>query len=127
MSCSQLSFYYDIPLRVVTRICDNLNKAGLTNYVVLPNDKLGVAPAVETGSLSVGGLLSKLDHVGCHDFIPRFAIVYTGILTKIDAWLKQAYEALDNKLISDIDIPEDSDKEMAIIDTDKPFLKTDDI
>lgn len=127
LSCSQLSFYYDIPLRVVTRICDNLNKAGLTNYVVLPNDKLGVAPAVETGSLSVGGLLSKLDHVGCHDFIPRFAIVYTGILTKIDAWLKQAYEALDNKLISDIDIPEDSDKEMAIIDTDKPFLKTDDI
>lgn len=127
LSRSQLSFYYDIPLRVVTRICDNLNKAGLTNYVVLPNDKVGVAPAVETGSLTVGELLSKLDHVGSHDFIPRFAIVYAGILTKIDAWLKEAYTALDNKLISDIDLPEDSDKEKAIIDTDKPFLKTDDM
>ncbi len=124
---SQLSFYYDIPLRVVTGICENLNKAGLANYIVLPNDKIGVAPAVETGTLTVGGLLSKLDHVGSHDFIPRFAIVYARILTKIDAWLKEAYDALDNKLISDIDLPEDADKEQAIIETDKPFLKNDDM
>lgn len=126
LSRSQLSFYYDIPLRVVGRICENLNKAGLTYYVVLPNDRTGVAPAQETGGLSVGELLSRLDHVGSHSFIPRFSIVYSGILNKIDLWLKEAYGILDNKLIADIELPEDSDKEQAILENGKTFLKNED-
>ena len=123
---SQLSFYYDIPIRIVSKICNNLNKAGLANFVILPKDKVGIAPATETGTLSVGELLSKLDHVGKSDFIPRFSLVYGNALRKIDGWLKSAYDALDSKLIADIDLPEDSDKEKAIVETDKSFLKTDD-
>lgn len=121
----QLSFYYDIPLRIVSRICERLNKAGLTNYIVLPNDKTGIAPATETGKLSVGELLSRLDHVGGHDFIHRFAIVYSGILLKIDKWLNEAYSSLNNILIADIDLPEDSNKEQAIVDSNKKFINLD--
>lgn len=51
---SQLSFYYDIPIRVTTNICEELYKAKLINYVMLPDDKVGVAPASETDSLTVG-------------------------------------------------------------------------
>lgn len=122
LSRSQLSLYYDIPVRVVSFICENLYKAGLANYVILPKDRIGVAPATETGSLSVGKLLSKLDHEGRSDFIPRFGIVYGSTLSKIDSWLKEAYEALDDKLIADIVLPEDLNKEKAILESDKPFI-----
>lgn len=108
---TNLSFYYDIPIRVVTNICDNLYKAGLINYVVLPDDKTGVAPAVETGTLTVGELLSKVDRVGSSNFIPRFGIIYRDVLDKIDKWLDSAYDQLNTQLIADINLPEDLDKE----------------
>ncbi len=123
---SQLSFYYDIPIKVVSRICDNLHKAGFINFVVLSNDSFGVAPAKETGKLSVGELLSKLDRVGDSNFIPRFEIIYKENLNQIDKWLDECYECLSDKLISDIYLPEDIDKENSVNATPTPFLKTDD-
>lgn len=118
---TNLSFYYDIPIRVVTGICDTLYKAGLINYVILPDDKTGVAPATETGSLSVGQLLSKIDHVGSSDFIPRFGIIYKDTLSKIDSWLDSAYDCLDSQLIADIYLPEDTDKEKSLNETKPQF------
>lgn len=117
---SQLSFYYDIPIRVVTGICDTLYKAGLINYVFLPEEKTGVAPATETGTLTVGELLSKVDHVGSSDFIPRFNIIYREVLDKIDRWLDASYEALNQQRIVDIVLPEDTDKENALNAEAKP-------
>lgn len=120
----QLSFYYDIPVRVVSRICENLNKAGLVNYVVLADDRIGIAPAVETGGLSVGELLAKLDYIGEHDLMPGPDSVYAGVLSRIDLWLRDAYSSLGDILIADIDLPEDKDKEQAIIDNRDAFLNT---
>lgn len=116
---TQLSLYYDIPIRIVTKVCDNLYKAGFINFVILPEEKTGVAPATETGNLTVGELLSKLDHVGSTDFIPRFAIIYKDILSKIDIWLDSSYKPLDNQLIADIELPEDIDKE-SLLTVNKP-------
>ncbi len=110
----ELSCYYDIPIRVVVAICDNLYKAKLLNYVVLPEDKHGVAPATETNTLTVGELLSKIDHVGSSNFIPRFCIIYKDVLEKIDKWLDSAYSTLDDQLIEDIVLPEDIDKENSL-------------
>ena len=111
---SQLSFYYDIPIRVVSNICEQLQKAGLVNYVILPEEKVGVAPAIETDDLTVGTLLQRLDNVGDSDFIPRFSIIYRSILDNIDVWLNESYNSLNDKLISDICLPEDSNKEEEI-------------
>lgn len=118
---TNLSFYYDIPIRVVTSICDNLYKAGLINYVVLPDDKTGVAPAVETGTLTVGELLSKVDRVGSSNFIPRFGIIYRQVLDKIDKWLVSAYDQLNTQLIADINLPEDIDKENSLNEVKPQF------
>ena len=123
---SHLSISYDIPIKVVSRICDNLHKAGFINFVVLSNDSFGVAPAKETGKLSVGELLSKLDRVGDTNFIPRFEIIDQENLNQIDKWLDECYECLSDKLISDIYLPEDIDKENSVNATPTPFLKTDD-
>ena len=120
---SQLSFYYDIPIRVVSNICEQLQKAGLVNYVILSDDRVGVAPATETGNLSVGLLLRKLDAVGDSDFIPRFSIIYRSILDRIDGWLDESYSQLDDKLISDIELPEDSDKEKIVNTSPKSFIR----
>ncbi|MDE6298829.1 MAG: YihY/virulence factor BrkB family protein [Muribaculaceae bacterium] len=123
---SNLSFYYDVPIRVVSRICDQLYKAGFVNYVMLPNDKVGVTPAVETANLSVGEILQKMDNIGDSNFIPRFAQLYAPVLEKIDKWLTDSYTGMKDVLISDIQLPEDSDKEAAINDNPQPFFITDD-
>lgn len=123
---TQLGYYYDIPTRVVTNICDRLHKAKLINYVVLAEDKVGVAPASETDTLTVGELLRKLDSVGDHNFIPRFSIIYRQVLDKIDSWLKECYDCLEKQLIRDIELPVDADKEAVVNAVDTPFLKTED-
>ena len=123
---SQLSFYYDIPIRVTTNICEELYKAKLINYVMLPDDKVGVAPASETDSLTVGELLQRLDAVGDHDFIPRFSIIYRQILDKIDSWLNKSYDCMRDQLIRDIVLPVDADKEATVNAESEPFIKTDD-
>lgn len=122
---SNLSFYYDIPIRVVSRLCEQLYKAGLVNYVMLPNDKVGVTPAVETSTLSVGEILQKIDNIGDSNFIPRFAQLYAPILGKIDKWLADSYSAMKDVMISDIQLPTDNDKESAIDNTPQPFFITD--
>lgn len=122
---TQLSFYYDIPIRVVVAICDNLYKAKMINFVMLPDDKTGVAPATETGTLTVGQLLSKIDHVGSSDFIPRFNLIYRDLLDKIDTWLASAYKALDSQLVADIELPEDIDKENSLNEVKPSFQFSD--
>ena len=62
----QLSFYYDSPIRVVSHLCDQLYKARIINFVILPDDKVGIAPAMETGELSVGELLRRMDAADLH-------------------------------------------------------------
>ncbi len=119
---SQLSFYYDIPIRVVSQICDQLYKAKIINFVMMPDDKVGVAPAMETGNLSVGELLQKLDSVGDSNFIPRFSLVYRSVLDNIDKWLNETYDCLRNHLIADIVLPLDDDKEKVINASQTSFL-----
>ncbi|MDE6577803.1 MAG: YihY/virulence factor BrkB family protein [Muribaculaceae bacterium] len=125
MTRSKLSFCYDVPIRVVSRICEQLYKAGLINYVMLPEDKVGIAPAIETGNLTVAELLRRLDNVGPSNFIPRFSIIYGNILTKIDEWLQQTYKSLDSILVADINIPVDTEKEQASESDSQPFLAPD--
>lgn len=123
---SKLSTLFDIPIRVVSRICEQLYKAGLINYILLPDDKVGVAPATETGSLSVGELLERLDKVGQSNFIPLFTKNYGPLLTKIDGWLEQSYHSMDNILIADIDLPIDSERLKLIDEETEPFFQFDD-
>lgn len=108
----QLSFLYDIPIRMVTRICDKLHDAGFINYVILDNDTTGVAPSQEIDDLSVGAMLDKLDHTGSSNFIPRFGIIYKDILAEMEVWFDKCYDAIDDILIRDIKLPEDDDKDI---------------
>ncbi len=122
---AQLSFYYDVPIRVVTTICDQLHLAGLINFIVLGEGKVGVAPATETGTLTVGELLRRIDSVGDHDFIPRFSLVYRSVLDEIDALLLKSYQSMEGVLVCDIDLPIDKDKEAIVDSKPQPFITPD--
>ena len=116
---AELSRRYDIPMRVVSRLCEALHEAKLLNYVVLPDDRTGMAPATEVDKLTVGELLKRLDSVGDHNFIPRFSIIYRKTLDKIDKWLASSYDAMDDILIKDIEIeaivlPEESKSNVSV-------------
>ena len=123
---TQLGFYYAIPIKVDKNICEQLYRAGMINYVMLPDDKIGIAPASETDTISVGELLQRLDAVGLHDFIPRFSIIYRPILDRIDTWLSESYESMKGLLIKDIELPVDADKEAVVDAAPDPFIKSDD-
>ena len=121
----QLSFYYDIPIRVVTNLCELFNRAKLVNYVVLSDDRKGIAPATETSDLTVGEVLRRIDMVGDSDFIPRFGIIYKNELAEIDSWLDKSYDVLSTHLIRDIKLPVDDKKEDIVNTPPASFIKKD--
>lgn len=102
---SQLSFLHDIPIRIVSGLCERFQKAGLVNFVILPDDKTGVAPASETSGMTVGAFLRKIGSVGEADFIPGLAEAYPEQLKTIDVWLDKSYSVLDDQLLSQLDVP----------------------
>lgn len=104
LSVKEISFQYDIPIRLANRICESLHEAGLVNYVIMPDDKTGVSPAVEVDNLTVGEVIKKVDNVGNSDFIPRFGIIYQNVLSEIDEKIKDGYVAMDSLKLSQLEI-----------------------
>ena len=102
----QISKEYDIPIRMVNRLCDRLNHAGLVNLVVIDSDKTAVAPAVDTDELTVGVIFSKLDREGNPDYIPNFKTAYNDTLSVIDKWLNACYDELNKIPILSVPLPE---------------------
>ena len=90
---------------MVNRICDKLSKAGLVNLVLLSEDNIAVAPAVDTQDLTVGKTLKEIDMVGNSHFIPRFDLIYAETLTKIDDMLNKAYSQIEDIPLSQIPLP----------------------
>lgn len=114
MTRAEISFLYDIPIRMVTRLCELLQKAGIVNYVILPEEKTGISPAIEMENMSVGDILSKIDAVGSKNFIPRFQMIYGETLKKIEGWFEESYKVLDAKLLTDIELPVDKNKNITV-------------
>lgn len=109
MTVNTISSDYDVPIRIVNRLCEHLHSARLVYYVVLEHEKYGVAPAVECATLSVGELLRRLDAVGESDFIPRFHKLYSGALSKLDTLLAGIYTDCDSVLVKDLNLPATAD------------------
>ncbi len=108
LTVNDISSQYDVPIRIVNRLCEALHTARLIYYVVLEGGKFGVAPAVESATLSVGELLARLDTVGESDFIPRFHKLYSGALKRLDTLLAGIYTECDGVLVKDLTLPEQS-------------------
>lgn len=117
MTRNQLSKHYDIPIRLVNRICEKLHTAGLIYYVFDRPDTVAIAPSIDPDDLSVADLFRKVDGVGQSDFIPGFEERYAGALGRISTLINSAYASDNDTLVKDIisgqnpkgsSIPEDS-------------------
>ena len=104
-SQDEISRNYNIPIRMVKRICTRLNKAGLVNLVVNDAETPAVAPAIDTDELTVGMVFSRLDREGNPHFIPNFEHIYSSTLTEIDSWLNSCYNQLNLIPISKVPLP----------------------
>ncbi len=102
---NDISTLYDIPIRLVGSITFALHDVKLINNVMVKDDQIGYAPAVETSSLTAGELLRKLDTLGDSDFIPRFNAIYPDLIARVDKWNQGAWDQADDVKIIDLSIP----------------------
>ena len=101
----EISVTYNLPIRMVNRMCDKLRKAGLVNLVMRDADNTGVAPAVDTDELTVGNIFKKIETEGNSHFIPRFDQIYAETIKSLDQWFGECYKDLDKIPLKDIPLP----------------------
>ena len=106
LSAQQISKDYNLPIRMVNRLIDKLQKAGLVNLVVNDQDNAGVTPAIDTDELTVGNVFNKIENEGNNDFIPRFSDIYSETIKSLDAWFSKCYQDLDDIPIKNIPLPD---------------------
>lgn len=116
---TELAVRYDVPARIVSRICYRLKEAGLIYYVEMSKDSTGLAPAITLDEMTVGELFRRLDNLGDNDFIPRFSEIYKGLLKEIDGWINASYKEEDAILLKDIHLPSPEDVAKACKEYDK--------
>lgn len=109
LTANEISKTYQLPLRLVSSIVDQLHSLSLINYVMLSDDRVGISPAVDVSNLSAGRVLKKMDEYGDSDFIPDFKENYKGISEMLDDWNTKEWEGADKVLLKDIHIPVPAD------------------
>ena len=108
LSPQEISVQYNLPIRMVNRLCDKLRKAGLVNLVMKDDDTKGVTPAVDTDELTVGNIFKKIENEGNSNFIPRFNVIYAKTISSLDEWFALCYKDLNNIPLKDIPLPENA-------------------
>ena len=106
LSAQEISVNYNLPIRMVNRLCDKLKKAGLINLVMKDNETTGVTPAVDTDELTVGNIFKRIENEGNSHYIPRFDKIYANTITTLDKWFGNCYEDLNKIPLKDIPLPE---------------------
>lgn len=105
LTCNEIARTYDLPMRLITNIVNQLHSLGIVSYVALDDDKIGIAPACDISTLSAGKLLKALDAYGDADFIPAFQTTYHNVNQMVEDWEKSEWNAADKVLLKDIEIP----------------------
>lgn len=106
LSAQEISVNYNLPIRMVNRLCDLLKKAGLINLVMKENDSLGITPAVDTDELTVGNIFKRIENEGNAHYIPRFQTIYADTISALDKWFESCYSDLNKIPLKDIPLPQ---------------------
>ncbi len=101
-----LSKHYDLPMKLVNHSVEALRKAGIIYIVSEDKERVGIAPAVEIGRLSVGELMRRLDAEGNSDFIPGFSEMYAPLLGRFRKTMSAAYTSAETLSICDRPLPD---------------------
>ena len=105
LSAQQISTQYNLPIRMVNRLCNNLQKAGLVNMVMREQDNNGITPAIDTDELTVGMIFQKIETQGNNEYIPKFSTLFEDSIHTLDDWFNKCYKELDSIPIKELPIP----------------------
>lgn len=97
---NDLSTLYDIPIRMVGDITYALHDMGLVYNVIIKDDAVGFAPAIDPESLTVGELFRQFDAYGESDFIPRFNRIYPDLVQDVNKWNEDAWANASTPVVS---------------------------
>lgn len=103
---TEISTRYDLPIRIVSDILYGLQHSKLIFQVVLAEDRIGYAPAVDFTTLTVAEVFECVDRFGDADFIPAFDRIYPDIVANVDKWNSHAWDASQAIFIKDIVLPQ---------------------
>lgn len=106
LTANEISKQYQLPLRLVSTIVDELHSLDIVSYVMLKDEMVGIAPALDVSTLSVANLLQRMDAYGDTDFIPGFEKSYKGITDMVDSWQKAEWKDAESVLVKDLPLPE---------------------
>ena len=106
LSAQEISVNYNLPIRMVNRLCDKLKKAGLINLVMKENETIGITPALDTDELTVGNIFKRIENEGNSHYIPRFDKIYAQTITTLDTWFGDCYVNLNKIPLKDIPLPQ---------------------
>lgn len=83
LTLSEISNGYGMPIRLVKLLAEIFRTSGIAYFVVLDDDKEGLAPAIDAGTYTIGDLFAVLDRRGQSDFIPDFRVRYSPLLAVV--------------------------------------------
>lgn len=106
LSANEISIQYDMPVRIVNRICDSLVSAGLTYPVLGKKQEIAYAPAVNADTVTVGELFRRMDALGESDFIPHFAERFPAISKEMEELAAANYSNADKVTVSSLPMPQ---------------------
>lgn len=106
LSAQELSLKYDLPIRMVNRLCEKLQKGGLINLVVKDNETVGITPATDTNELTVGNIFRQIETEGNQHYIPNFDKIYAETIKTLDDWFSKCYSELSEIPLSEVPVPD---------------------
>lgn len=105
LSSQEISVQYNLPIRMVNRLCLKLQKAGLVNMVMREQENLGVAPAIDIEDLTVGNVFKRIENEGNNNYIPNFSETYSESIKTLDNWFADCYKDLNNIELKNLPLP----------------------
>ena len=108
LDARQIASDYGLPQRLVIETIARLSKVGLICHIEkngCRESELPVQPAVDTSTLTIAGIIERLQHTGCNDFIPDFSSRFPEAIKISDSITESMSKDLHNTGILDIKIP----------------------
>lgn len=106
LTMSDLSKKYDMPIRLVSELVNELVEAGLVSRVLIDgeDDECGLQPAVDVHQLTLGMMMRRLDRYGSSGFVTDFDTRFPHVFKVEDEVTEKMCSNADEIKLIDLDL-----------------------
>lgn len=102
----QISTTYGLPISLVTKSVNDLVDVGLIDRIIISTDVTGnshgIAPALDTDTITLGMVIKRIRTLGTSDFIPEFNTRFSSVLKAVETVDDATYRESDSILLRDL-------------------------